>query len=604
MYSRIAPYPKGKLSKLMELKLGGDDRRLNGGINVFDLPFGLENNQSSDMVNLIYRDGGLTKRDGLCEFVNLPSGRPAMTCQYDNHSTVYFYDGLNIYAMAVETGEFTLITTVSVEGAEGNFALFGSDVYFTDGTVFGKCTASGIQSPTPYVPTVIVGRSPDGIKKKGTANESINGMTDRFYIQFDCDGESNQFFLPEGCEYISAVTQEEVYFTYNKKTNILQSGNPLPLGYVVTVLVRCVGANRIVGDDLGLYKCKMIAAYAGDGRIYLCGNGTNILYPSDVGRPDYFPTDLAARVGNFDEITAVGRQYDTLVLFKSHETMYAQVGKETVIRCLNPVIGCDMPGSVQTVGNRLVFANSEGGIYIVVSTTRQSERNVQPISRNIDPKLFKHTVEAKRKATSVCFEGRYWLCIEDKVYVWDYTTRPYIVSQGTDNAARRLGWYIFEGINAGTWFIFYNRLYLTERQSPRVSYMVREFTDYGKPICAHWKSPVLDFGIPHVYKRIENVWFLCRGDRDCYGKVRYLYDMYDGAKTSEEQKDIELDSFNWHDFTWPTFMWGVAGLFKTIPRRPARRRVVQFAVEVSSDRPSELSIVDVVTSYREEYRLR
>ncbi len=604
MYCKTAQYPKGKPYKMSELRLGGDNRRLDGGVNVFDLPFGLEDNQSSDMCNLIYRDGGLTKRDGLKEYASLPSGRPVTACQSDLRGTVFLYDGQTIYALNMETVEFTEIATVSVEGAEGNFALFGSDVYFTDGTTFGKCTLSGIVPPKKYVPLVIVGRSPDGFTKAGSAFESFNGMTDHFRIQFDCDGESTTFRLPRNSEYISAETESGAEIIYESENHTLLTVDPLPLGDTVTVTVRREGVNRIDGDDVGLFACKKIAAYAGDGRIYLCGNGTNLLYPSAQGRPDYFPTDLVARAGNFDEITAVGRQYDTLVIFKRHETLYATVGKETVIRCLNPVIGCDMPGSVQTVGNRLVFANTDGGVFIVVSTSRESERNVQPISRNIDPKLKEHSRQALSQASSVCFEGRYWLCVEDKVYVWDYTTRPYIVSQGTDNAARRLGWYIFEGVSGGTWFDFYNRLYMTERNSGRVSYMIREFNDYGTPITAYWKSPVLDFGAPHVYKRIENVWFVCRGDRTCHGKVRYLYDLYDGAKGVEEQKDIKIESFNWYDFTWTTFMWSVAGLFKTLPRRPARRRVVQFCVEISSNSKEELSIVDVVTSYREEYRLK
>jgi len=604
MRYKSVPYPGGSAPARRELRLGGDARRLDGGLNVFDLPFGLEHDQASDMVNLLYRDGGLCKRDGQTEFAVLPGGRPAMAACSDLRGTVWFYDGETVYALNMETKVFTAAFSVQTPDAPGEFALYGSDVYFTDGTVYGKCTLTGLVEPTPYVPLVITGRSPDGVTKPGEAYESFNALTDTFRISFTCDGESTDFVLPRIDGFISASTESGLNLTYDAATRTLKSTGIAPAGDTVVATVRRTGVGRITGDETGVRRCRKIAAYAGDGRIYLCGNGTNILYPSAKGRPDYFPADLAARAGNSDEITAVGRQYDTLVVFKAHETLYATVGTETVIRCLNPTIGCDMPGSVQTVGNRLVFANTDGGVYIVVSTSRESERNVQPISRNIDPKLDAEDRDAKKAATSVCFEGRYWLCIGARVYVWDYTTRPYIVSQGTDNAARRLGWYFFEDVEGGVWFTFYNTLYLGTRSSPRIAYFTRKFDDFGTPMYAFWKSPMLDFGAPHVYKHIENVWFVCRADRACRNEVRYLYDMYDGTKGVEEPESIVIRSFNWRDFTWAAFLWSVAGLFKTTCRRPARRRVVQFAVEQKNNTTEDLSIVDVVTAYREEMRMR
>ena len=604
MRYKTAAYPGGKRPATQELRLGGDERRLDGGLNVFDLPFGLRHDQASDMVNLIYRDGGLCKRDGQTEFAALPSGKPAEDVCYDNRGAVWFYDGTNIYALDMESKQFTHIHTVQIADTAGKFALYGTDVYFSNGNEYLKCTMTGAETIAPYIPLVITGRSPDGVKDPGDPFESFNGLTDTFRISFSCDGLATAFVLPRIDSFVSAVTESGAALTYDSATRTLTSQTALPVGDTVTATVKRTGVGRIAGDEKGVHTCRNIAAFAGDGRIYRCGNGTNILYPSERNCPDYFPTDLAVRAGSGDEITAVGRQYDTLVVFKAHETLYAEVGTETRIRCLNPVVGCDMPGSVRTVGNRLVFANTDGGVYIIVSTSRESERNVQPISRNIDPMLRAEDRALRVSASSVCFDGRYQLCIGSHVYVWDYTTRPYIVSQGTDNAAMRLGWYYFENVEAGTWFTFYNTLYCTARTSGRVAYFSRKFDDFGEPVRAFWKSPMLDFGLPHVYKRIDNVWFVCRADRACRSEIRYLFDMYDGTKGSEDPEPVAIASFNWKDFTWPSFLWTVAGLFKTVSRRPRRRRVVQFAVELRNETTEDLSVVDVVTAYREEYRLR
>ena len=43
-----------------------------------------------------------------------------------------------------------------------------------------------------------------------------------------------------------------------------------------------------------------------------------------------------------------------------------------------------MPGSVQLIDNRLVFANSVGGVYMIASTEGKAEENVKPLSGNVN----------------------------------------------------------------------------------------------------------------------------------------------------------------------------------------------------------------------------
>ena len=54
------------------------------------------------------------------------------------------------------------------------------------------------------------------------------------------------------------------------------------------------------------------------------------------------------------------------------------------VRCVNDTIGCDLPNTVALCLNRLVWAQSSGEVYTLVTTYTSSKRNIYPISRNIE----------------------------------------------------------------------------------------------------------------------------------------------------------------------------------------------------------------------------
>ena len=98
-------------------------------------------------------------------------------------------------------------------------------------------------------------------------------------------------------------------------------------------------------------------------------------------------------------------------------------------RVINAYMGCDIPGSIQLVDNRLTWAHTRFGVLVLQSTVIEDERNVNVISRNINggrraPGLLAE--QNLRNAISVVFQGKYFLIVNNNAYVWDYLGTPYI----------------------------------------------------------------------------------------------------------------------------------------------------------------------------------
>lgn len=134
---------------------------------------------------------------------------------------------------------------------------------------------------------------------------------------------------------------------------------------------------------------------------------------------------------------------------------------------------------------------------------------------------------------------------------------------------------------------------------------MRQFNDFGEAIAARWRSAALDFGRPNWYKTLERIWFVCRGAVSSDTSVRYLFDEKKSDVSIEEPVNLRISSFSWRLFNWSKFAWDVPGYFRTFARRPLRRRVLFFSIELESrDALCDLSLADIVVQYKYEYKLK
>lgn len=209
----------------------------------------------------------------------------------------------------------------------------------------------------------------------------------------------------------------------------------------------------------------------GGSRLFLCGNTDEseqaLVLWSSLDNPLYFPENNYAYVGNNTQpVTAFGKQGENLIIFKPNETYYSyyvfnneitadDLINQTVIDyeansvyfpivTLHSAIGCDCPDTVQLCRNRLVWLNSDGSVYTLVSANQYSEMTIYPVSAMIERKLKQYTVQELIGATACDFEGYYMLIIGDEAWLMDYNSYgyTYVYSYSkTENANCLIPWY-------------------------------------------------------------------------------------------------------------------------------------------------------------------
>ena len=210
-------------------------------------------------------------------------------------------------------------------------------------------------------------------------------------------------------------------------------------------------------------------------RLFLCGNtaeneGALVIW-SSVDKPLYFPENNYVYVGNkAHPVTAFGKQGENLIIFKEKSTYYSYYNVNDNITAddlinqsvvdyeansaifpmiqLNANIGCDCPDTVQLCRNRLVWLNSEGRAYTLVSANQYSEMTIYPVSDMIEQRIkATYSTEQLKAATSHDFEGHYVLMIGCDAYVMDYNSYGYthIYSYSkTEDANGLIPWYYWK----------------------------------------------------------------------------------------------------------------------------------------------------------------
>lgn len=204
-------------------------------------------------------------------------------------------------------------------------------------------------------------------------------------------------------------------------------------------------------------------------RVFVAGNpdSPHLLHWSDANNPLYFPENNYTYVGDPNgAITALHKQADMLVIFKEWELYYTQyqagvsfkvddivegrivdVAAYSATFPLAPIhaeIGCDCPDTISLCHNRLVWGNSRGKVYTLVSANIYSTANVRELSAYIEPWLTQHDRQTWKSAHACTFSHWYCLVVADQAYLLDYDVTgftSYSSYSSADAAQKALAWY-------------------------------------------------------------------------------------------------------------------------------------------------------------------
>lgn len=418
-----------------------------GGLNTVTSNDNLRDNEFPELNNVDLAERGSVKRRG--GFVrHLTSPRPEGDSaqgyfryykEAGNYEDIlaiegYLYrNGVHLPIMGLEQFQ----TYRPIEAVQ-----FRDKMYFATGTrlvTYDGVTARVIEpySPQPlealYIGTNALAPNPDQFVSDGLSNVlQINGITvNKRY------GVANELIILNA--YVSKPstgTQVEYQWSgrsvgneawdiwYPFEVNKKQFQLALPVGnYEIRCLVRVQGTsdefeyripsyqvkatneNKTV-DTSNIQLCNRILVHAN--RIVLYGDPgqPDMIYFSDVDRPEYVPTLYNLRFENErrEGLTALIEFRDMLVAFtpNSIHALFGQSPEDFRRVLLSSAIGCIAPYSAKVMENYIAFLSYEG-IYMLKTLGYTEQRaNVQKIDSKID-----NIVPRETNACAIVAEGQY-----------------------------------------------------------------------------------------------------------------------------------------------------------------------------------------------------
>lgn len=570
-----------------------------GGLNLHDLQFEQEVNQSPNTLNMLYRNGTFGKRYGQSirkEFENTIYAVGNYGGDVIVHSGSKIYKGIE---NPVEIG-----TGIALQ--KGIFINYNRSLYYICDKfyVYSKNKNTGLYEwgeVDPYVPDLVINRKPDG--SYSDVIESYNMIGAGFKNTFHGDGTSKNYILTSKGDDLQdtipvvwfdaeddAHKQPTSSYTYDK-ANGKVTFNTAPAAGTNNVIIKAFYSATKTQE----YKDKIMASkywinFGGNNnsRLFLAGGGESIYYYSEAFDATYFPENNYASIGNGeDDITGFGEQYNVLIIFKPKEiyslayyilddgntSVDTEEGKGAFTsQLVNAKIGCDCPNTIQLINNQLTWLSKLNGVCTLVSTNIEDERNIRLISRNINGGWRENGLlqeSSLENAVSVDWDNKYWLTINGHVYLWDYLLTPYANTGKLEADAKRLAWYFFDNFNVTQYIkdkdelMYYN--------GTNIIKLTNSFNDFGQPIHAIYQTPLFQFEAEAYLKNVHKVYVQCRADTTVQIEMKYITN--DSPMGEEEPEPIRIGSKIWSSFKWSTFMWASTSLAKVFMRKCSLKKI-------------------------------
>ncbi len=480
------------------------------GINYSVNPTQIDNLQSPDMLNLyIGERGSLVKRTGFEKvYLNsLGDGKINGLRTFRNNL------GINELLIAHSTKLYKQTGKNQPEeiydGLANNrvhFFEMGGKCYIMDGTNYLVFDGETVKQITPYIPTLVISKNP-GENGGGTLLEDFNLLTAGFKETFSGDATGKDFYLS-----LKPLDETPVLVKVGNEVKTLTTDYTVDRtnGKISFINAPTTGTNNV---EITAYKtqaefpnrvkkCRFSVLFGGsnDTRVFISGNpdDPSFIWRSGLSDPTYYPENGFYKVGNDGEkVQGFSKQYDYLVIEKERSKWLMhfelQSGEPTFpLKPVNDQVGTFAPNTIQTIENNPVSLDRYG-VYMLEASTIRDERNVSPISININERLL---LEPNLEQTiSIDFNKKYYLAINGNVYIYDYMYHE---------------WYLYNNIHASCFIEINKELYFGSSNEGMLYRFKKEddlfpYNDDGEFINAYWMSAKISFGAAERNKMIQRL---------------------------------------------------------------------------------------------------
>lgn len=603
---------------------GVDFPKLTGGLNLWELDYRMDANQSPEMKNLWWQDGVLQCRDGqsyIADGTDLGAGYTCYSALF--WGSAFFHIGSGLYYGNPGAEVFSLVKlTGGVPENRGTFFRYLDWLFYKNRGGFFKISYDPEADPVfsvanvaeeAYVPVLLLNADPD--YGSGDTYQPENRLSQKKTVRYNAKDGVKVYHLPvaniDGIVEVKVdgAVQETSAYTVDLEAGTVTFGTAPPVTTPPTnntVEITFSKANQDAYDSI--MDCTYAFVAGGDTNICIllagCPAQPNAVFWNDRDNlsmnPAYFPMTYYNLVGDTeDPVTGFGRQYSDLIVLKEHSVGKLTFGVETqnlddrhgisfTYVNINSKTGCDLPWSIQLVENNLVFCNTYQGVHILRSSSAAYENNVECISRNVNGHednglLF--DVRGAEVVASFDDDDRYWLCAGGHVYLWDYVLSTF----------SEPSWFFFTEIPGIAYFQDDERETYHLDAAGRVTLFERTFVDYERPIEKVYQFPTQFFGNYDRLKDITRCIFSVRSDTDSTVEIQYQTDY----ETRVDKTDIRSASWKLIPRNLSYRVLSVQRFARVAHRKPGCRHIRHFSMRLTNNElAQDLAILSAQIQYR------
>jgi len=500
----------------------------------------IDRRRTPNGVNFINNNGTIEKRNGYKILAYL--GEKANINGIWNVDTVageFFivHCGTKLYEMQIDFSSYTeILTDLADTISQGT--IINSKLLILDGKraiiydLLKNENRVSYLDEVGYIPTTQIARLPNGtasqpyekvnLLQNARINLFISNETDKIYQLDDINITSIDMVevLNDNAEWETKITEQEYTTDLVKGQVIFRSAiGKSPVDGRDNVRIKY---SKVIEENKSqVNKCDLMCVYGYAGannRAFISGNPDypNIVTYSYLNDITYFPADAIIRSGlETVPITGMVRTNDgkMAVLKDVSDTDstifyigYATYNGEQVF---------NLEGSTKGEGNISKNAHdtlineplilTQNGVFAINTGTITDERYVYHRSYYIDSKLKREN--NLKDAVGIANDGKYYLAINDNVYVAD--SRFKSSNSNSRHSNYQYEWYFWNNLPVRIWFVRNNVLYFGDKYGNICTFRdntdVNRFKDNEDNVKAEWNSVVLDLNRLANKKNIKRV---------------------------------------------------------------------------------------------------
>lgn len=384
-----------------------------------------------------------------------------------------------------------------------------------------------------YIPTTVISRGPSG---GGKTYEATN-MIQPSRINMILGTETDTIYQLDKTNISTTIPIVVEVLSINGEWVIKTLTTDYTVNYAegTITFLTAPGKSPVIGRDnirirfgfvntetiAQINKCTIATVFGYNGnnnRVFITGNEAlgNVDWYSEIDDCTYFPDTNVRRIGlitapivNYSRLNdgrlaihkAVSDTDCTIsftkgIIFNGKETFSVQNGT-------NGIDSIARNASATLLNEPLIL--SKQGVHAIVSISNNDERYAKQRSYYINGKLLKEN--NLQNAIAIVFEGKYYLAINDHVYVAD--SRFLSKDKNSSYTDYQYEWYYFTGLPVRIWFVFNGELYFGDSSGHickfRSNLDTERHKDNTSPVYSYWDTPLLDFGVISKVKTLKNI---------------------------------------------------------------------------------------------------